>query len=294
MYDRLVLVATSEVRIADARMKSTLVLDRAVRGMVVMRDALAFDTRFAAPIPGKADKVGHVFLLLAGRFVMANNEAFQAPVGFVLADEEIERVGPKSRWFRTDGERANVIQFRFDLKHLRVPVGLDAGPLKLSSSTIDAALPMFDGAARGDASVFVRFLEGLAGSSVITDELARTIVPSEPENLARLWSALTPLYQEYGGTTSLKQIASLLDLSMRQVGRDAKELAKTFGLGGGFRDMLLVLRLRVAALLLSASGATVADVARCVGYGSPIAMARAFRDAKLPAPSAIQDAMRAS
>jgi transcriptional regulator GlxA family with amidase domain len=81
-------------------------------------------------------------------------------------------------------------------------------------------------------------------------------------------------------------------MSMRQVGRDAKGMTKTFGFGGGFRDMLLVLRLRVATLLLSAPDATVADVARRVGYGSPIAMARAFRDAKLPAPSAIQDAMR--
>jgi transcriptional regulator GlxA family with amidase domain len=46
-------------------------------------------------------------------------------------------------------------------------------------------------------------------------------------------------------------------------------------------------------LLLSAPGATVADVATTVGYGSPIAMARAFRDARLPAPSAIQTALRA-
>jgi hypothetical protein len=43
---------------------------------------------------------------------------------------------------------------------------------------------------------------------------------------------------------------------------------------------------------LSAPGATVADVARIVGYGSPIAMARAFRDADLPAPSVIQADMR--
>jgi AraC-like DNA-binding protein len=44
-------------------------------------------------------------------------------------------------------------------------------------------------------------------------------------------------------------------------------------------------------LLLSAPGGTVAEVAKAVGYGSPIALARAFRDAKLPAPSTVQDAM---
>jgi transcriptional regulator GlxA family with amidase domain len=81
-------------------------------------------------------------------------------------------------------------------------------------------------------------------------------------------------------------------MSMRQVGRDAKEMATTFGFGHGYRDSLLVLRLRVAALLLSAPEATVADVAATVGYGGAIAMARAFRDAKLPAPSAVQAAVR--
>ena len=80
-------------------------------------------------------------------------------------------------------------------------------------------------------------------------------------------------------------------VSTRSLWGDVKELATTFRLGAGYRDWLLVLRLRVAALLLSAPSATVSDVAECVGYGSPIALARAFRDAGLPSPSVIQDAM---
>jgi AraC-like DNA-binding protein len=44
--------------------------------------------------------------------------------------------------------------------------------------------------------------------------------------------------------------------------------------------------------MLSAPEATVVEVARLVGYGSPIAMARAFRDAKLPAPSVVQAELR--
>ena len=70
-----------------------------------------------------------------------------------------------------------------------------------------------------------------------------------------------------------------------------KELASTFGLDG-YRDALLLLRLRSAALMLSAPDATVVEVAKLVGYGSPIAMARAFRDAKLPAPSVVQAELR--
>jgi transcriptional regulator GlxA family with amidase domain len=53
-----------------------------------------------------------------------------------------------------------------------------------------------------------------------------------------------------------------------------------------------MLRLRTAVVLLSAAEATVVEVARLVGYGSPIAMARAFRDAKLPAPSVVQAELR--
>jgi AraC-like DNA-binding protein len=50
----------------------------------------------------------------------------------------------------------------------------------------------------------------------------------------------------------------------------------------------------MAVVLLSAPEATVAEVARLVGYGSPIALARAFRDAKLPSPTAVQDGLRAT
>jgi transcriptional regulator GlxA family with amidase domain len=117
------------------------------------------------------------------------------------------------------------------------------------------------------------------------------ITLEEPERLRRLWNAIEPLYAQYGAAVSIKQLAGALGLSMRQVGRDAKELASTFGLDG-YRDALLLLRLRSAALMLSAPDATVVEVAKLVGYGSPIAMARAFRDARLPAPSVVQAELR--
>jgi len=45
-------------------------------------------------------------------------------------------------------------------------------------------------------------------------------------------------------------------------------------------------------LFLSAPGGTPSEVAKAVGYGSLDAMGRAFRDAKLPAPSVVQEAVR--
>ena len=279
------LVTTTETQIGTARMKSTLVLERAVRGTIVLRDQLAFDTRYAAAAAGRPDPVGHLFLLVSGRLVADNGNAVEGPVGIVLADDEIERIGKKSRTFRTDGERVHVIQLRFANTTLRVPIGLGSGPLVLPPTCWDAAVAV----CREPAALGL-LLDGLTAAGVIGSGVV--VQPEEPERFRRLWSALGPLYATYGGSTSLKQLANSLEMSMRQVGRDAKELASTFGFGSGYRDSLLVLRLRVAALLLSAAEATVADVAAAVGYGSPIAMARAFRDAKLPSPSAIQAAMR--
>jgi AraC-like DNA-binding protein len=284
VYDRRVLTATSEVRIGTACMHTTLVFERRVRGTVVRREQLAYDTRFAAAAAGRTEKVGHVYLVVAGRFAPAVGEPIDAPVGFVLADDEIERVTAKSRTFRTDGERVDVVHLRFERDELSAPIGLAAGPVAVAPACWDAARRVLD-----EPTALGVLLDALATAGITR---GAALVHEEPERYRRMWDALRPLYQTYGGTASLKQLAASLGMSMRQVGRDAKELATTFGIGGGYRDALLVLRLRVAVLLLSAPAATVADVAAAVGYGSPIAMARAFRDAKLPAPSAIQAAVR--
>jgi AraC-like DNA-binding protein len=280
-----VLTATTETRIGNAGMHTTLVFERQVRATVVRRQRLAYDTRFAAAASGKPEPVGHVFLILTGRFAPAVGDAIAGPVAVVLADDEMERVGAKSRTFRTDGDRVDVIHLRFDRDELRVPVGLAAGQLALAPAVWQAASHLLEA-----PTAFGALLDALAATGITKGSV--TIEVEEPERYRRLWEALRPLYQTYGGTASLKQLANSLNMSMRQVGRDAKELAATFGFGSGYRDALLVLRLRSAALLLSAPEGTVAEVATAVGYGSPIAMARAFRDAKLPAPSAVQAALR--
>jgi AraC-like DNA-binding protein len=285
------LATTTETRIGAAGVRTTLVLEREVRGTVILRDRLAYDTRFAAAASGKPEAVGHLFLLPAGRFVIGG-EAHAAPVAFVLADEEMERPRPGVQTFRTDGERVHVIQLRFARATVRAPIGLAAGLLRLPDACWNAAAELVAGAPRGDAPSLLGLLDALGAAGAIAPGLAQTACPEEPERFRRLWAALEPLYATYGGSASIKQIAGSLGMSIRQVGRDAKDLAKTFGFTGGYRDSLLVLRLRLAALLLSAPEATVADVARLAGYGSPIAMARAFRDAKLPAPTVIQDELR--
>ena len=280
MYDAIVLVATSELTIGAARLRSALLLERAVRGTVIRREGLAFDTRFATRAAGRAEPCGHVFLLLDGRLVH-DGRAHDAPVAFVIADDEIERVGPKSRTFRTDGPHVDLVQLRIDKKQLRWPIGLAHGPVDVARAWGPARALLAE-------PTQPRALAALLAALELPIEIAL----EEPDRFRRLWGALQPLYAEYGATMSIKQLSSALGMSMRQVGRDAKDLASTFGLGEGYRDALLMLRLRSAVLMLSAAEATVVEVARLVGYGSPIAMARAFRDAGLPAPSAVQAELR--
>lgn len=287
------LVATSVLRTQAAGLQSTLLFERAVRGTVIRRESLVFDTKYLARAAGKPEPVGHLFLLLAGRFVSDRGEIISAPVAHLLADEEMERPSKTSRTFRTDGPRVDVVHLRIASDNLRAPIGMDAGPIALSPATWDAAAALVAGAPQGDATLLTRMIDALASSDVVTGGITSTVISDEPERYRRLWSALSQLFEVYGATTSLKQLASSLGMSMRQIGRDAKELATAFGMGGGYRDALLVLRLRVAVLLLSAPDAGVGDIAKLVGYASPIAMARAFRDAKLPSPSVIAAALRA-
>jgi transcriptional regulator GlxA family with amidase domain len=136
-------------------------------------------------------------------------------------------------------------------------------------------------------------VSALATANVVSRGLAASVVTTEPERFVRLWAVIRPLYQNLATSASLKQIAQLTDLSLRQLGRDLTDLTQTFGLfGAGFRDAMRVLRLRASVLLLSAPDATPSDVAHTVGYGSLDAMGRAFRDAHLPAPSVLQQAVR--
>jgi AraC-like DNA-binding protein len=281
-----VLFATSETRIGTAGVRSTLLLERAVRGTVVLRDELAFDSQFAAAAGGRLEPVGHLFLLLSGRFVTGGT-AHDAPVAHVLGDDELERVREGTRTFRTDGPVVHVIQLRIARAALRLPIGLVHGPVALPHACWDAAAALLD-----EPSALAQVIDALAVAGAVDPGLLATLCAEEPERFRRLWSGLQPLYATYGGTASLKQLSATLGMSLRQISRDAKELAKTFGFSRGYRDALLVLRLRTAVLLLAAREGTVQEVARLVGYGSPIAMARAFRDAKLPPPSVVQDALR--
>ena len=283
------LSATSHLAFGGGTLRSTVFLERRLRAHVVRRDRLLFDTAFASPIRVPSAFV-HLFAQLSGTFVPAGSPALTGPCAFVLAETEFDRVTGGARTFRSFGARCTVVELRLPGADVRPPIGLGHGPVPLAPVVWDAYHALE--AEPGEPAVH-RLLAALVATGVVSADLTATMVTEEPERFARVWAVMQPLYQHAATSTSLKQIASLAGLSLRQLGRDLTDLTRTFGLfGGGFRDAMRIVRLRAGVLLLSAPDATPSEVARVVGYSSLDAMGRAFRDARLPPPSLVHSAVR--
>jgi AraC-like DNA-binding protein len=283
------LSADSYLEFGGSILHSTVFLERRLRLHMVRRDRLVFDTTFATPAKGP-NAVAHLFAQLSGTFVIAGRPPLVGPCAFILDETEFDRVMPGALTFRSFGARCTIIEARLPLSDLQRPVGLVHGALALDDE-VWAAYHALE-ASPGEAAVH-NLIHALDTTGIVSRRLSSSVVANEPERFQRLWAAMRPLYQRTSISASLKQIAQLTDLSLRQLGRDFGDLTHTFGLfGAGFRDAMRMLRLRAAVLLLSAPDGTPSDVARVIGYGSLDAMGRAFRDAHLPAPSVVQAAVR--
>ena len=282
------LTAHSRRTFAGSTLETTIYLERRLRAHVIVRDRLLFDTRFSPPAKRGPDTFVHLYASLAGTFE-TEGAAREGPQLWALAETEFDRMVPRARTFRSFGRPSRVVEIRFHARDVKVPVGLVHGAVSLPADAWAAYAAFIAG-----TGTLVELIDQLHASGVVGD-LAPTIATEEPEHFARLWATLRPLYAQVATSASLKQISTLAGLSLRQLGRDLGDLTRTFGLfGAGFRDAMRVLRLRAAVLLLSAPHSSPTEVAREVGYGSLDAMARAFRDAKLPAPSVVQDGVRFS
>ena len=81
----------------SAAARWSLLFERAIRGTLVERRQLAFDTRYAAAASGKPEPVGHLFVMLRGSLQADDGARAVAPFAFMLADDEWERRGKASR-----------------------------------------------------------------------------------------------------------------------------------------------------------------------------------------------------
>jgi AraC-like DNA-binding protein len=284
-----VLSAASTRAFGASTLQSTVFLERRLRAHLVTRDRLLYDTAFGSRARAPAG-VAHLHVTLRGTLQLAGGPPLAGPLAYALAETEFDHVVPGARTFRSFGAPCEIVELRVAAAELLRPAGLDRGPLELPPPVWDACQEL--SRARTEAAVH-RLIEALGAAGILSRDLTASVVTDEPERFVRVWSVIEPLYGELATSTSLKQVAQIARLSLRQLGRDLHDFTTTFNLyGGGYREAMRVLRLRAAVTLLSAPDGTPGDVARAVGYGSLDAMGRAFRDAHLPAPSIVQEAIR--
>ncbi len=283
------LSATSTRPFGQSTLSTTIFLERRFRAHLVVRDRLLYDSMYAPPAK-KPSAFVHLYAQLTGSFSVDRGPITTGAQAYVLAETEFDRMMPGSPTFRSSGAPGTIVELRVPATSLRLPVGLRNGQIQLPTAVWEAYAALE--AAPSDQALH-QLIVKLGDADVLSKDLTSSVVPEEPERFVRLWQVLRPLYEDLATSASLKQIAIVAKLSLRQLGRDLGDLTRTFGLfGAGFRDAMRVLRLRAAVLLLSAPGGTPSDVAKAVGYGSLDAMGRAFRDAQLPAPSVVQEAVR--
>ena len=283
------LSATTTRPFGQSTLKSTVFLERRFRAHLVERDRLLFDSTFSPPAK-KPSAFVHLYATLNGNFAVDRGPAIAGRSAYVLAETEFDRMVPGAHTFRSWGAPGTICELRVPATDLRLPVGLGNGQIELPPAVWDAYAELES--TPGEPALH-QLIVRLGEAGVLSKDLTSSVVANEPDRFSRLWTVLRPLYEDLATSASLKQIAIVAKLSLRQLGRDLGDLTRTFGLfGAGFRDAMRVLRLRAAVLLLSAPGGTPSDVAKAVGYGSLDAMGRAFRDAQLPPPSVVQDAVR--
>jgi AraC-like DNA-binding protein len=269
-----------------------LLLERRFRVHLVVRDRLVYDTRFAARANGVL--IPRLYFVIRGSVQVGDGAVMTAGRAFVLADSEFECVAEGTQTFRTWGEPSSVLDLQLRAEDIRSPIGIANGPVALGEATWATVHAMSEALVAGASiePLVPALLDQLVTDGAIGAAVPGSIEPA-PEQLARVWAGLRPLYASHTTSASIFELKRLTGMSIRQLARDIKLLTRTFGLPGeGFRDTVKVMRLRTAVMLLSSPGATATEVAQQVGYKSLEAMGRAFRDAKLPAPSVVQQQVR--
>lgn len=292
------LIARGHTHVGEADLRWAVVFAPKVWCVSVRRHGLVLDTRFVPAAAETRRATVCLYLVQDGFFAIhgEGGERFEAPAAFVVSDAQLDGARGERPFTSTSaGEPFSVIELHFDASDVTVPA-LGPTRLTLDSDTWRAAkaiaeLPDDDAAFQQRVS---KLLEHVASSGLIFPRAAAHLLDEPPKTFALLWRALRPMIERFYLTPTLQEVGDAAGVSLRQVDRYVQEFVTSFSIvGEGWRHATRHMRLKLAVLLLSADGASVADIARAVGYQSSDAMARAFRDADMPPPTVVQQQVRA-
>lgn len=276
-----------------------LVFGTQLRVSVAVRRGLTLDTRFvpASRQPPNLDPC--LYLLVRGSWRVHGGPSFEGPTAFVVSEEQLEgAAGERPLTYRTDP--ADFAMIEVHLRAADSSLRASASPVEraLAAPVWSAAERVVDLAGHDDRSfesALRALLAALAADGVVSAETVEraTQPPSAPLRL--LWSALRPMAERLDLLATVQQVSDAMGARPREADRLLRAFLAAFDLvGPAWRPASLHLRLKLAVVFLSAEAASVTEVARVVGYGSTVAMARAFQEAGLPSPRAVHEALRAA
>ncbi len=288
------------VAIGASRIKFAVGYARAAWVQVEERAGFALDTRFIPAAEAAAPDRTCIYLLLRGRWVLHGDCSFEGPSAFVVSEELLEGAnGARSRTFCSAGSPLVSIELHLPTTYVLAGAGVPSA-LAMDEDAWAAAFE-FSAALEGEHPATLlrerlpRLLRELSRLAILTPDAPAVIGEPAPAALERVLRAmLRSVERMYLGGT-MKDLESATGISQRQLARDIESAVRVIGLVGlGWRLTSRHLRIKIAVMLLSGEHATVAGVARIVGWGSADAMTRAFRNSGLAAPTVVQRQVRAS
>jgi AraC-like DNA-binding protein len=297
---------TADALVRDLRIDSS-VLCRSVMSApwgfgIAGRDAGSFhmviEGRGWLEVEGAVDPVampaGHVAVLPTGaaHWMRDSPDSTAPPLTSILATHEV--VEGELRFGGDDGPLAEVVCGVFSFEGGRRPTWIDRLPPVVLSRTdadrgrwrsrvVDALRDEARQPTPGGSVAVNRLLESLLADAFRTSLAGSSDDPAVPMPAlldGRIGRTLARVREEPGRAWSVRELADLATMS-----RSA--FSDRFRMLVGQAPMRYVTELRLsrAARMLRSTDATIADVARSVGYGSEDALSRAFKARFGEAPS---------
>lgn len=281
----------------EASLESCVFFARGLRVHLMTTRALTFDSRYLCPLEGQSDAAGTLVALIEGQATYRDSVG-EAPqertrTVFRFENDEYERRHINAPVLRLYGATRRSVEISMPREVMRMQTRFAVTPPELDAIVECMANDTLSHEERSRACI--QLCDVLALHGLTSTRLSAQAQEAVPESVQRVCQALIRLYARLDTGAYLELLAGLAGVSPRQATRDMVMLLEMFPVSGRtFREMVKVLRIRRAALLLSAPNVTATAIAKDVGYGGLDAMARAFRDVGLPPPSAIRAELRSA